>query len=120
MQNGRLRHQALRPRTTSGSCHPSASVNFVTAHDDFTLLDLVTHNQKHNEANGEENRNETTDNESWNCGFEGPTTDATIPNVSVMVLVTTLIEILILLPAARLIGRRQVGTLSESKAIDRD
>ena len=52
---------------------PSASVNFITAHDGFTLRDLVSYNQKHNEANGEENRDGTNDNESWNCGFEGPT-----------------------------------------------
>ena len=58
--------------------HPSASVNFITAHDGFTLRDLVTYNQKHNEANGEENRDGTNNNESWNCGFEGQTTDASI------------------------------------------
>ena len=52
---------------------PSASINFITAHDGFTLRDLVSYNQKHNEANGEENRDGTNDNESWNCGFEGPT-----------------------------------------------
>ena len=55
--------------------HPGASINFVTAHDGFTLRDLVSYNQKHNEANGEENRDGTNDNESWNCGFEGPTDD---------------------------------------------
>ena len=58
--------------------HPSASVNFVTAHDGFTLRDLVSYNQKHNEANGEENRDGTNDNESWNCGVEGPTDRAEI------------------------------------------
>ena len=58
--------------------HPSASVNFITAHDGFTLRDLVTYNQKHNEANGEENRDGTNNNESWNCGFEGQTTEASI------------------------------------------
>ena len=52
---------------------PSASVNFITAHDGFTLRDLVSYNQKHNEANGEENRDGSNDNESWNCGVEGPT-----------------------------------------------
>ena len=54
---------------------PSASVNFVTAHDGFTLLDLVSYNEKHNEANGEDNRDGTSDNLSWNCGVEGPTDD---------------------------------------------
>jgi isoamylase len=52
---------------------PSASLNFITAHDGFTLRDLVSYNQKHNEANGEGNRDGTNDNESWNCGVEGPT-----------------------------------------------
>jgi glycogen operon protein len=53
-------------------------VNFITAHDGFTLRDLVSYNQKHNEANGEENRDGTNDNESWNCGFEGPTEHAAV------------------------------------------
>src|ERR1700677_124974 len=54
---------------------PSASVNFVTVHDGFTLADLGSYNGKHNEANGEGNRDGTDDNRSWNCGMEGPTTD---------------------------------------------
>jgi glycogen operon protein len=54
---------------------PSASVNFVTVHDGFTLADLVSYDRKHNEANGEDNRDGTDDNRSWNCGVEGPTTD---------------------------------------------
>jgi isoamylase len=54
---------------------PSASVNFVTVHDGFTLNDLVSYNQKRNEANGENNRDGTDDNRSWNCGVEGPTDD---------------------------------------------
>ncbi len=57
---------------------PSASVNFVTAHDGFTLQDLVSYEQKHNAANGEDNRDGADDNASWNCGFEGPTDDETI------------------------------------------
>jgi len=55
---------------------PSASINFITAHDGFTLHDLVSYNEKHNEANGEENRDGANDNESWNCGVEGATDDA--------------------------------------------
>ena len=51
---------------------PTASINFVTAHDGFTLRDLVTYNDKHNEANGEDNRDGSNDNHSWNCGVEGP------------------------------------------------
>jgi glycogen operon protein len=57
---------------------PSASVNFVTAHDGFTLSDLVSYNDKHNETNGEGNRDGTDDNRSWNCGVEGDTDDAGI------------------------------------------
>ena len=54
---------------------PHASINFVTAHDGFTLRDLVSYNDKHNEANGEENRDGHNENLSWNCGVEGPTDD---------------------------------------------
>jgi isoamylase len=54
---------------------PVASINFVTAHDGFTLADLVSYNEKHNEANREDNRDGTDDNRSWNCGAEGPTDD---------------------------------------------
>ena len=57
---------------------PWACVNFVTAHDGFTLHDLVSYNDKHNEANGEENRDGTSNNHSWNCGVEGPTDDPEI------------------------------------------
>lgn len=57
---------------------PFASVNFITAHDGFTLHDLVSYNHKHNEANGEQNRDGTDDNLSWNCGVEGPTNGRTI------------------------------------------
>ncbi len=57
---------------------PSASINFVTAHDGFTLRDLVSYNDKHNLANGEDNRDGDNHNESWNCGVEGPTEDVKI------------------------------------------
>jgi isoamylase len=57
---------------------PSASINFITCHDGFTLQDLVSYNGKHNEANGESNRDGTDDNNSWNCGAEGPTDDPKI------------------------------------------
>jgi glycogen operon protein len=56
---------------TSGR-RPVASINFVTCHDGFTLADLVSYNGKHNEGNGEDNRDGTDDNRSWNCGVEGP------------------------------------------------
>jgi isoamylase len=57
---------------------PWASLNFVTAHDGFTLNDLVSYNEKHNEANGENNQDGTSNNRSWNCGAEGPTEDAAV------------------------------------------
>jgi glycogen operon protein len=55
---------------------PVASINFVTAHDGFTLRDLVSYNEKHNEANGEDNNDGESYNRSWNCGAEGPSDDA--------------------------------------------
>jgi isoamylase len=54
---------------------PTASINFITAHDGFTLNDLVSYNEKHNEANGEDNNDGESHNRSWNCGAEGPTDD---------------------------------------------
>jgi len=57
---------------------PTASVNFVTAHDGFTLRDLVSYNEKHNEANGEGNNDGESHNRSWDCGAEGPTDDEAI------------------------------------------
>ncbi|MEV7140370.1 glycogen debranching protein GlgX [Streptomyces tauricus] len=61
-----------------GGRRPYASVNFVTAHDGFTLRDMVSYERKHNEANGEGNRDGTDDNRAWNCGAEGETADARI------------------------------------------
>ncbi len=57
---------------------PTASINFVAAHDGFTLRDTVSYNEKHNEANKEENRDGHSNNHSWNCGVEGPTDDAAV------------------------------------------
>ncbi|TQK51744.1 glycogen operon protein [Streptomyces sp. SLBN-118] len=64
-----------------GGRRPYASINFVTAHDGFTLRDLVSYEQKHNEANGEGNRDGTNDNRSWNCGAEGETDN---PNIDAL------------------------------------
>jgi isoamylase len=63
-----------------GSAHrrPTASVNLITVHDGFTVRDLVSYDAKHNEANGEDNRDGTDDNRSWNCGVEGPTDDPSV------------------------------------------
>ena len=61
-----------------GGRRPDRVGNIVTVHDGFTLADLVSYNAKHNEANGEDNRDGTDDNRSWNCGVEGPTDDAAV------------------------------------------
>ena len=65
----------------SGGRRPYASINFLTAHDGFTLNDLVSYNEKHNEDNGEENRDGESNNRSWNCGVEGPAGDKREVNV---------------------------------------
>jgi isoamylase len=62
----------------TGGRRPAASINFITCHDGFTLQDLVSYNQKHNEANGEDNRDGNDNNLSWNCGAEGSTEDPKI------------------------------------------
>jgi isoamylase len=62
---------------------PEASVNFVTSHDGFTLNDLVSYDRKHNEKNGEDNRDGTDDNRSWNCGVEGPTDDPAVEKLRI-------------------------------------
>jgi glycogen operon protein len=79
---GDLSAQALAPRLCASADlfnkrgrKPWASVNFVTAHDGFTLADVVSYNEKHNEANGEDNKDGTSDNRSWNHGVEGATKD---------------------------------------------
>lgn len=61
-----------------GKRGPNASINFITAHDGFTLYDLVSYNNKHNWENGEDSRDGANDNYSWNCGWEGETTDANV------------------------------------------
>jgi glycogen operon protein len=93
---------------------PYASINFVTAHDGFTLRDLVSYNEKHNEANGEENRDGESHTRSWNCGAEGPSDD---PDVTARrarqarnVLATTLLSQGVpMLLAGDEIGRTQHG-----------
>ena len=84
---GRRRHgRRSSPRGCRGSSDlyeqsgrlPYASINFITCHDGFTLQDLVSYNEKHNEANGEDNKDGANDNNSWNCGVEGPTDDPKI------------------------------------------
>lgn len=65
----------------SNGRRPTASINFITAHDGFTLNDLVSYNDKHNEANGENNQDGENHNRSWNCGAEGPTDDPEINEI---------------------------------------
>ena len=67
-----------RPLRPASGRRPHASINFITAHDGFTLRDLVSYNEKHNEANGEDNRDGNDHNRTWNCGVEGPTDDPEI------------------------------------------
>ena len=93
---------------------PWASVNFVTAHDGFTLADVVAYNVKHNEANQEDNRDGTDNNNSWNCGVEGPTTDPKIQRLRLKQrrnLLTTLLlsQGLPMLVAGDEFGRSQGG-----------
>eukprot|EP00887_Chlorella_sp_A99_P006221 scaffold3.g6221.t1 len=68
-------------RRWKGGRGPTASVNLVTAHDGFTLADLVSYNEKHNEANGEDNRDGESHNLSWNCGEEGPTANPAVASL---------------------------------------
>jgi glycogen operon protein len=82
-RNTTLREFAIRLTGSSDlyqqdSKRPLASVNFITCHDGYTLRDLVSYNDRHNEANGEDNRDGFWDNRSWNCGVEGPTDDPAI------------------------------------------
>ena len=67
-----------RTSTNRARAAPVASINFVIAHDGFTLRDLVSYNEKHNDANGEDNNDGESHNRSWNCGVEGPTDDPEI------------------------------------------
>src|SRR6185437_9860081 len=83
-KGGTTAAELTRRLTASGDIYncqgrrPWCSINFVTAHDGFTLNDVVTYNDKHNEANGEQNNDGASQNHSWNCGAEGPTDDAEV------------------------------------------
>ena len=98
----------------SDSRRPTASVNFVTAHDGFTLRDLVSYDEKHNEANGEGNADGESFNRSWNCGVEGPTDDADITTLRARQQRNFLVTLLIsqgvpMLLAGDELGRTQGG-----------
>jgi isoamylase len=88
---------------------PSASVNFVTCHDGFTLRDLVSYDDKHNEANGENNRDGTNDNHSWNCGVEGPTDDPDIRALRASQSRAMLATVLVSLGVPMLLGGDEIG-----------
>jgi isoamylase len=98
---------------TSGR-RPVASINFVTCHDGFTLNDLVSYNNKHNEANGEDNRDGADDNRSWNCGVEGPAEDPAINQLRVRQKRNSLVTLFLsqgvpMLLAGDEVGRTQGG-----------
>ena len=93
---------------------PTASINFITCHDGFTMYDLVAYNEKHNEANGEDNNDGGNDNDSWNCGWEGETSDEginflrrkQIKNALTMLLVSQGVPMLLM---GDEVGRTQYG-----------
>jgi isoamylase len=88
---------------------PYASINFVTAHDGFTLKDLVSYNEKHNEANGEENRDGETHNRSWNCGVEGPTDDPDVLHLRARQMRNFLATLLLSQGVPMLLGGDEIG-----------
>ena len=89
--------------------HPAASVNFITAHDGFTLLDLVSYDGKHNEANGEENRDGTNDNHSWNHGVEGPTDNAEVNQLRQRQIRNFLVTLLVSQGVPMICGGDEIG-----------
>ncbi len=91
---------------TSGR-RPVASINFVTCHDGFTLADLVSYNGKHNEANGEDNRDGTDDNRSWNCGVEGPAEDPEVVELRARQQRNFLVTLFLSQGIPMLLGRRR-------------
>jgi glycogen operon protein len=88
---------------------PHASINFVTSHDGFTLADLVSYNEKHNDANLENNRDGDPNNMSWNCGVEGPTTDRTISELRDRQRRNFLLTLLVSIGVPMLSGGDEVG-----------
>ncbi len=88
---------------------PNASINFITCHDGFTLRDLVSYDGKHNEANGESNRDGTDDNRSWNCGAEGPTADPAVLDLRARQSRALLATVLLSLGVPMLLGGDEMG-----------
>jgi isoamylase len=94
---------------SSSGRQPHASINFITAHDGFTLADLVSYHDKHNEANGENNRDGDSNNLSWNCGAEGPTSDPAILDLRLRQRRNFLLTLFISLGVPMLSGGDEVG-----------
>ncbi|MCW2622881.1 MAG: glycogen debranching enzyme GlgX, partial [Frankiales bacterium] len=88
---------------------PLASVNFVTAHDGFTLADLTAYDDKHNEANGEDNNDGESNNSSWNCGAEGPTDDAEVTELRARMRRNLLGTLLLSAGVPMLLGGDEIG-----------
>jgi glycogen operon protein len=88
---------------------PHASINYVTAHDGFTLADLVSYNEKHNDANGENNRDGDSDNLSWNCGVEGPSTDPEVIELRARQQRNLLVTLMLSLGVPMVSGGDEVG-----------
>ena len=88
---------------------PTSSVNLITVHDGFTLRDLVSYGDKHNQANGEDNRDGTSDNNSWNCGAEGPTTDPAINALRARQTRAMLTTLLLSFGVPMLLGGDEIG-----------
>jgi isoamylase len=88
---------------------PYASINFVTAHDGFTLRDLVSYNEKHNEANGEENQDGESHNRSWNCGVEGPADDPAVQALRARQVRNFLTTLLLSQGVPMLLGGDEIG-----------
>ncbi len=93
---------------------PTASVNLITVHDGFTLRDLVSYDDKHNEANGENNRDGTSDNNSWNCGAEGPTDDPGILALRARQSRAMLTTLLLSFGVPMLLGGDEMGRTQQS------
>ena len=93
----------------AGRRSPAASVNLITVHDGFTLRDLVSYDTKHNEANGESNRDGTSDNRSWNCGAEGPTPDPEVLDLRARQSRAMLTTLLLSLGVPLLLGGDELG-----------
>src|SRR4029079_15525152 len=88
---------------------PHASINFITAHDGYTLAELVAYEQKHNDANGEDNRDGDNNNLSWHCGVEGPTDDQGIQALREQQRRNFLVTLMVSLGVPMISGGDEVG-----------